>query len=65
MKMKAIEEVPQKIYCISCATENIIMEVPQKISIYAFSVALAYNGISILIFLKAPDIKCIFRGTWS
>ena len=28
-----VEEVPQNMYCISSATENIIMEVPQKISI--------------------------------
>ena len=60
-----IEEVPMKIYCISSATENIVMEVPEKISIYTFSVALAYNEISIIIFLKAPDLECIFRGTWS
>ena len=44
---------------------NIIMEVPQKILIYTFSVALSYNGISIIIFLKAPDLECIFRGNWS
>ena len=49
--------VPMKIYCIPSTTENIIMEVPQKISIHKFSVALAYNGISIKIFLYAPDLE--------
>ena len=34
-----------QIYCISSATENIIKEVSQKISIYMFSVELAYNGL--------------------
>ena len=51
------------IYCISSATEHIIMEVPQKIPIYTFSVALAYNGTFIVILLKAPDLEYIFRGT--
>ena len=50
--LEVIEEVLTNIYCISSATENIIMEVPQKIPIYTFSVALAYNGISIVIFLN-------------
>ena len=54
-----------KIYCISSATENILMEVSLKIPNFLFSVALAYNGISIIIFLKAPDLECNFRGTWS
>ena len=45
-----VEEVPMKIYCISSVTENIAMEVPQKIPVYTFSVTLAYNGISIIIF---------------
>ena len=52
-----------KIYGISSATANIITDVPQKIPIYTFSVALAYYGISIIIFLKASDLECIFRGT--
>ena len=43
------------IYCISTATKNIIMEVPEKIQIYMLSVALAYDGIFIEIFLKTPD----------
>ena len=60
-----IEEVPMKIYCISSATKNIVMEVPQKISIYTLLVALAYNGISIKILLNAPDLEYIFSGTWS
>ena len=52
-----------KMFCISSATKDIIMEVPQKIQINMFSVALANNGISILIFLQAPAVGCIFRGT--
>ena len=28
-----VEEVPQNMFCISSATENIMMEVPQKILI--------------------------------
>ena len=47
------------IYFISSATENIIMAVPQKIPINMFSVALAYNGVSIAILLKAPDLEYI------
>ena len=39
------------------------MEVPQKLPICMFSVGLAINGISIVIFLKAPDLKYIYRGT--
>ena len=31
--LKKVEEVPQNMFCISSATENIIMEVPQKILI--------------------------------
>ena len=49
-----VEEVPMKFYCILRATGNIRMEVTQKIKMYTFLVALAYNGISIIIFLKAP-----------
>ena len=30
-----------------------------------FSVAHAFSGISIIIFLKAPALECIFRGVWS
>ena len=44
------------IYCISSTTEKNIMEVPQKIPVYIFSVALAYDEISIGIFLKAPAL---------
>ena len=28
-------------------------------------VTLAYNGISILKYLKTPDLECIFYDTWS
>ena len=31
MRWNTVEEVPQNMYCISSATENIIMEVPQKL----------------------------------
>ena len=58
-----VEEVPQNMYCIPSATENILMEVPQKIRIYTFSVTLAYNGISITIFVTAPALECIFYAT--
>ena len=57
--------MPQNMYCISSATENNIMEVPQKIPISAFSATLAYNGISITIFFKAPALVHIFYDTWS
>ena len=54
----------EKIYCISSATENIEMEVSLKMPIF-FLFSLTYNGISIIIFSKAPDLKCIFRRNWS
>ena len=41
-----------EMYCISSATESVIMEVPQKIPIYIFSAALAHNKVSFLIFLN-------------
>ena len=44
-----IEKVPQNMHGISSVIEYIIMEVSQNISIYTYSVILAYNGISILI----------------
>ena len=55
-----VEEVPQNIYCISSATENIIMEVPQKIPFYTFSTTLVFNGIFIIVFFKASALECIF-----
>ena len=58
-----VKELPQKMYRISSATENIIMEVPQKIPISAFSATLAYIGIPITIFFKAPASECIFYNT--
>ena len=60
-----VEEVPQNMSCISSATENIIMEVPQKILIKTFPAKLAYNGNSIIVFFKAPALECIFYDTWS
>ena len=48
---RLVEEVSLKMYSISSATKNIIMEVPQKIPFFTFSVALACNGISIILFL--------------
>ena len=41
------------------------VKVPRKIHIYTFSAKLGGNGISIIIFLKAPALQCIFSGTWS
>ena len=55
-----IQEVLQNMYRISSTTENILLEVPQKIPISTFSATNAYNVISIIIFLKAPALKCIF-----
>ena len=49
-----------KTYFLPSAEENIIMEVPKKIQIYKFSATLAYNGISMIIFFRAPAIECIF-----
>ena len=31
----------------------------------AMKVTLAYNGIPIIMSLKAPALECIFKGTWS
>ena len=56
--------MPPKMYCISSATKNAIMEVSPKIPIYTFLATLAYNGISIIAFLKAPALECIFGDTW-
>ena len=56
--------MPRNIYCISSATQNIIMKVPQKIPISIFLVALVKNGISIVIFWKAPGLEYIFRDIW-
>ena len=53
-----------KINCISSAKESIILEVPQNTPSYMFSVALGNNGISIIIFVKAPASEFTFRGTW-
>ena len=58
-----LEEVPQNMFCISSATENILMEVPHKILILSFSATLAYNGNPIIIFFKAPALECIFYNT--
>ena len=45
-----VEQVPMKMLCISSAFENKIMEEPKKIILFTFSLALAYNGISIMVF---------------
>ena len=60
-----VEEMPLNMSCISSATENIMMEVPQKMLIQTFSVTLAYYVNSIIVFFKAPALKCIFYDTWS
>ena len=54
-----IEEVPQNMFCIPSAEENIIIEMPQKIQIKTFSAALDHNGISTIIFSSAPALECI------
>ena len=59
---RVLKEVPMKILCISRAAENIILQVPQKMPIYTFLVALSFNGMSIIIFERAPVLECIFRG---
>ena len=48
-----VKEVSQNMYCVSSATEYIIMEVSQNIPNYTYS---AYNGISIIIYLKTPAL---------
>ena len=53
-------EVSQNIYCISSFIEYIIKEVSQNIPIYWYSVTLAYNGISNIIYLQIPALECIF-----
>ena len=58
-----IEEVPHNMYCSSSFIEYIIMEVSQNITIYTYSVTLAYNGISIITYLKTPALECIFVET--
>ena len=40
--LQRVEEVPQNMYCISSATENVMMWVPQKILIYTFSATLGW-----------------------
>ena len=40
LKQKPLEEVPQNMFCIPSAEENIIMEMSQKIRIYTFSAVL-------------------------
>ena len=60
-----VEEVPQNMYCIWSVIEYIIMEVSQNISLYTYSVTLAYNMISIMIYLKTPVLQSIFKNTWS
>ena len=44
------------------------MKLPQKIYIYTFSGALAYNEIPFIIFYNIFNgtwLTCIFKGTWS
>ena len=62
---RLLEEVSQNMYCILSVIEYIIMEVSQNISIYSYSVTLAYNGITIRIYLKTHTLECIFSHTWS
>ena len=61
----SVEDVSQKMYFISSIIEYVIMEVSQNILICSYSMTLAYNGISIRIYLKSPALKCIFPNNWS
>ena len=47
---------------ISSATENIIVEVPQKMQISACSVTLACNGISIIIFTRPSLARGVLQA---
>ena len=58
-----VEEVLQSMYGISSDIENTKMEVSQDITIYTYSVKLAYNWISIIIYLKTPVLYCIYSKT--
>ena len=55
-----VEEWPQNMYCISSATEIIIMKAPQKMPVSACSATLAYNMIYIIKKIQAPSLDCIF-----
>ena len=57
-----VEKVPMKMFCIPSAIKDILMEVPLKILQMTSSMALAYNGIPIVVSLRAPDLECIFKG---
>ena len=52
-----VEEVSQNMYCILSVIEYIIREVSQNIPIYTYSATLAYNGISIKIYLKTTCFR--------
>ena len=53
--LTVVEEVPQNMYRIPSAEENIFMEVPQKIPIYTFSATLGHNYIDSV--LKSEEIE--------
>ena len=44
--------------------DGLIMEVSKNIPINTYSMTFAYNGIYIIIYLKAYDLECIFIDTW-
>ena len=50
--LECLEEVSQNMYCISSVIEYIVIEVSQNIPFYTYSVTLAYNRISIIIYLR-------------
>ena len=55
-KQALVEEVPQNMFSIPSAKENIIIEVLQNILIYTFSATFPYNGIPVIILFKAPSM---------
>ena len=63
--VRYVEEGLQYMYCISSATDYILLKVSQNILMYKYSETLAYNWIFIIIYLKTPYLYCIFRYTWS
>ena len=61
-----LEEVPWNMSCMSSATENMLMEVPQKIHFNIhFLRQIITMGILSYYFFKAPDLECVFYDNWS
>ena len=56
-----VEEVLQNMYCILSVIEYIKMEASQNIPLYSYSVTLAYNMISLKIYLKTLGLVYILQ----